>query len=187
MTMTAVQEATTAATHTYDAPLPVVGEPWFILRTRPGFVDTLRCMAIDAGCRLWSPVYVRKTRVGPSKKRALVTAPIYPGYAFVPRSQAHLLRRLPTHRYQFLRQPNLWDVEFVKLPWRVVHEIAEQEREMCAIELEDVKASDHFAVGDQVKTLFGPLPVTGITGNTLHMEAGGKRISMAATVAEKVA
>lgn len=187
MSVAELHDEPSAAIQTYDAPLPVVGEPWFILRTRPAFVDTLRCMAADAGARLWSPVYARRTRVGPSKKRATVHAPIYPGYAFVPRSHAGRLRLLPTHRYQFLRQPNLWDVEFVKLPWQVVHRIAEQERAMCAIELEELKAVDHFAVGDVVKTVMGPLEVTGIVGNRLHMEAGDLRIVMAAAVAEKVA
>jgi hypothetical protein len=187
MSLAEVHDEPTAAIRTYDTPLPLPGEPWMILRTAPRYVETLRCMAADVGCRVWSPKYARRTRVGPSKKRVIVHAPIYPGYAFVPRSHASRLRLLPTYRYQFLRQPNLWDVEFVKLPWRVVHAIGEEERDLCAVELDDVKAADQFAIGDVVKTQMGPLPVTGIVGNKLHMDAGAWRVIMAAAVAEKVA
>jgi transcription antitermination factor NusG len=187
MSLAEVHDEPTAAIRTYDTPLQIPGEPWFVVRTAPSYVDTLRCMAADAQVRLWSPVYARRTRVGPSKKRAVVHAPIFPGYVFVPRSHAGRLRLLPTHRYQFLRMPSLWDVEFVKLPWRVVHQLAEQERKACEIELEDVKAADQFAVGDVVKTQMGPLRVTGIVGNKLHMDAGAWRVVMAAAVAEKVA
>jgi hypothetical protein len=183
----AINVTTDLAAVSYDTPLPLPGEPWFIVRTAPRYVETLRCMAADVSCRVWSPKYARRTRVGPAKKRTIVRAPIYPGYAFVPRSHASRLRLLPTHRYQFLRQPNLWDVEFVKLPWRIVHAIGEEERDLCAIELDDVKAADQFAVGDVVKTQMGLLPVTGIVGNKLHMDAGAWRVVMAAAVAEKVA
>jgi hypothetical protein len=156
-----------------------------ILRTAPRYVETLRCMAADVGCRVWPPVYARRTRVGPSKKRVIVHAPIYPGYAFVPRSHASRLRLLPTHRYQFLRMPGLWDVEFVKLPWKVVHQMAEQERKACEIEAEP-KPADRFQVGDWVQTVFGPLQVQGFVGQTLRLEAGGLRIRLDAAMAEVV-
>jgi hypothetical protein len=172
---------------TYTTPLPVVGEPWFIVRTAPSYMATLTNLAAAAHVRLWSPVYAQRSRVGPNRKHTIKYPPVFPGYAFVPRSHTERLRRVPTFRYQFLRQPSLWDVEFVKLPWRVIHQLALQEVEDCEIEHEEIKAIAYFDVGDWIKTMFGPLQVTGIVGNNLHVEASGKRITIAAAKAQKVA
>lgn len=166
------------------------GEPWMILRTAPRFIDTLAEMAADAGVRIWWPVYARRTRVGPSKKRTVVYKPIFPGYGFVPRSHVERLAHVPTHRYQLLRMLNLWDYEWMKLPAKKIAELADEEEAACRLEREP-KPVDRFQVGDWVQpdcNLFGPMQVRGFVGKRLLLESGhGHEIHVAADAAQKVA
>ncbi len=173
------------------APAAKANEPWMILRTAPRFIDTLAEMAADAGARIWWPVYARRTRVGPSKKRTVVYRPIFPGYGFVPRSHVERLAKIPTHRYQLLRMPNLWDdYEWLKLPGWKIDELAEEERRACKLEGEP-KPVDRFEVGDWVQpdcNLFGPMQVRGFVGKRLLLESEqGHEIHVAADAAQKVA
>jgi hypothetical protein len=186
----AVQEVgdvtTGLAANTYTTPLPLPGEPWLVIRTAPRLAKTLVDMAEHVGARLWVPVYARRTRVGPQRKITIDYPPVFPGYAFVPRSHARDLTQIPTRRYQFLRTG--FEM-FVHVGDQKIVDMAKDEAKWCNLGT-DPKPIEQFAVGDVVQPsldLFGPMEVVGIVGSTLELEMGGFRLRVSADAAQKVA
>ena len=165
----------------------MTSEAWVVVKCTPKFTPVLQAMAWWAGARTWQPAFAQRKRVGKSRKPAIQYPPMFPGYVFVPVGDVRALRRIPTRRYHILR---LEADRFFELGEDVVKVMAEEEERMCQIG-KPPKAVEQFSVGDLVQpaaNLFGePMRVVAIRGNNLEMDLNGKRLTVDANAATKVA